>query len=326
MSREIIFIRIVFSIIFSCFLSVVFTKRIISKGSNRQVERNYIDTHNVKNGTVSGGGKGFFLSTLIAFFTSSLFISYDYKIFALLFVSTMFFLVGYFDDYFKKKSNSYKGLSGKIRIILEIAIVIYFVVILKNSDLDLHRINIPILNTYIDIKYFFLVFLIIVLVGSSNSINLTDGLDGLAAGLTMIAIAPFILLSLYSKEYLIAIFLSSLVGSLMGFLYFNFPPAKIFMGDSGSLYLGSVIGSVAIILKSEIILLIVGLVFVIEALSVIIQVISFKTTGKRVFLMTPIHHHFEKKGVDEVRVVMGFYLVGIFLCVLALIIETLGGI
>jgi phospho-N-acetylmuramoyl-pentapeptide-transferase len=109
----------------------------------------------------------------------------------------------------------------------------------------------------------------------------------------------------------------------MGFLYFNFPPAKIFMGDCGSLYLGSVLGSVAIILRSEILLLIVGFLFFMEALSVIIQVVFFKITHKRIFLMTPIHHHFEKKGIDEVRVVMGFYLVGVFLSVLGLIIESL---
>ena len=125
------------------------------------------------------------------------------------------------------------------------------------------------------------------------------------------------------KNYLIAIYLSSLVGSLMGFLYFNFPPAKIFMGDSGSLYLGSVLGSVAIILKSEMILFVVGFLFVLEAISVILQVGYFKLTHKRIFLMTPLHHHFEKKGIDEVRVVMGFYLVGVFLSVVALIIETI---
>ena len=323
MSRELIFIRIIFSIFLSCFLSIIFTKTIINKGSNRQVERNYIDAHKTKNGTISGGGKGFFLSTLIGFVFSSLFIQYDYKILSLLFVSTSFFLVGFVDDYYKKKSNSYKGLSGRLRIIIEIAILIYFVIILENSNLDLTTINIPIVNINVDIKYFYLLFLGVVLIGSGNAINLTDGLDGLASGLIMVAMAPFILLSLYKQEYLIAIYLSSLVGSLMGFLYYNFPPAKIFMGDSGSLYLGSVLGGAAIILRSEAILLVVGFIFVMEALSVIIQVVSFKTRRKRVFLMTPLHHHFEKKGIDEVRVVMGFYLVGIFLSVIGLIIEKI---
>ena len=323
MSKEIIFIRIIFSIIISCLLSFIFTKCIIKKGSNRQSERNYIEAHKVKNGTVTGGGKGFFLSTLIGFLLSRLFTRYDYKILALLFSSLLFFLVGLVDDYSKKKSKSYNGLSVKIRIILEIVILIYFIVILKNTSIDLTSINIPIINLKINIRYIYLLFLALILIGSGNAINLTDGLDGLASGLVMIALAPFILLAIDSENYLIAIYLSSLVGSLMGFLYFNFPPAKIFMGDSGSLYLGSVLGSVAIILKSEMILFVVGFLFVLEAISVILQVGYFKLRHKRIFLMTPLHHHFEKKGVDEVRVVMGFYLVGVFLSVVALIIETI---
>ena len=323
MSRELIFVRIIISIISSCILSVIFTKMIIKKGSNRQIERNYLDSHKVKSGTVSGGGLAFFVATSIAFFISSLFLEYDYKIYSLIFASSMFFLVGYIDDYFKKKGNSYKGVSARVRILIEIIIFIYFVLILKSGGIELNKISIPILNKVIDLKYLYLIFIGIVLIGSSNSINLTDGLDSLASGLVMIALAPFILISLVNREYLIALYLSSLVGALMGFLYYNFPPAKIFMGDCGSLYLGSVLGASAIILRSELLLLICGFLFVLEALSVIIQVISFKSSGKRVFLMTPLHHHFEKKGVDEVRVVIGFYLVGIFLSILSLIIETL---
>lgn len=322
MSRELIFLRIVASIIISCLTSILLTKWIINKGSNRQIERNYIETHIRKNGTISGGGKGFFLATLIGFAISTIFMEFDYKVWALLFASTSFFLVGLVDDYSKKKSKSYNGLSAKLRIIIEITILIYFIVILKNTSVNLTSLTIPIFDIEINIRYVYLLFLAIVLIGSGNAINLTDGLDGLASGLTMIAISPFILLSLNEGEYVIAIYLSSLVGAIMGFLYFNFPPAKIFMGDCGSLYLGSVLGSVAIILRNEFILLIVGLLFVLEAMSVIIQVVSFKSVGKRVFLMTPLHHHFEKKGIDEVRVVMGFYLVGVFLSVVALIIET----
>ena len=323
MAREIIFLRIIFSIVFSCILSIIFTKRIIKKGSNRQIERNYIEAHKLKEGTVSGGGKGFYFATLIGFAISSLFMKYDYKIMALLFVTLLFFLIGLIDDYSKNKMGSYKGLSAKLRIIIEITVFIYFIIILKNTALDLTYLHLPIFNININIRYVYLLLLALVLIGSGNAINLTDGLDGLASGLTMIALSPFILLAIVSREYLIAIYLSSLVGALMGFLYFNFPPAKVFMGDCGSLFLGSVLGSVAIILRSEVILFITGLIFVMEAISVIIQVISFKTFKRRVFFMTPLHHHFEKKGVDEVRVVMGFYIVGVFLSVVGLIIEAL---
>ena len=139
----------------------------------------------------------------------------------------------------------------------------------------------------------------------------------------MIAISPFILLALLNKEYMIAIYLSSLIGALMAFLYFNFHPAKIFMGDCGSLYLGSVLGTISIILRNEVILFIAGFLFVLEAISVIIQVVYFKCKHKRIFLMTPLHHHFEKKGYNEVSVVMGFYLVGIFLSVFSIIVEVI---
>lgn len=323
MSREIIFFRIVISIIISFIISFFLLKQMLKNKRNTQIERNYLDTHLTKNGTTSGGGKAFFLSTNISFFISSLFMPFNYKIVALLFSGTMFFLIGLIDDESKRRFKSYNGLSARVRILLEVLVLIYLVLILKNTPIDLKTIHIPLLDYDLNIAPIYLLFLGVVLIGSSNSINLTDGLDGLASGLVMIAISPFILLSILSNEYVIAIYLSSLVGSLMAFLYFNFHPAKIFMGDCGSLYLGALLATVSIILRNEIILFISGFLFVLEALSVIIQVIYFKLTRKRIFLMTPIHHHFEKKGFDEVRVVMGFYLVGIFLSVFSIIVEVI---
>lgn len=323
MYKQIIFIRILISILLSFLISFTLTKRIIKKSSNTQIEREYLDSHKVKNGTPSCGGKAFFISTLISFFITSIGMSYNYKILGLLFASFFFFIIGLIDDESKKRFKSYKGLSAKIRILLEIIILIYFVIILKNTPIDLKSIHIPLINYDLNIKYIYLLFLAIVLIGTSNSINLTDGLDGLASGLVMIAIAPFMLISLLNQEYLIALYLSSLIGSIMAFLYFNFHPAKIFMGDCGSLYLGAVLGASSIILRNEIVLFISGFLFVLEAISVIIQVIYFKLTRKRVFLMTPLHHHFEKKGYEEMRVVMGFYLVGIFLSVFSIIVEVI---
>lgn len=323
MSREIIFIRIVFSIVMSFIMAFFLIKVMIKKNRNVQIERNYLETHLIKNGTTSGGGKAFFVSTNIAFLVSSFLMPFNYKIFALLFSTSMFFLIGLIDDESKKRFKSYKGLSARVRLILEFLVLLYLVIILKNTPLDLKNLHIPLIDYDLNISPIYLLFLAFVLIGSSNSINLTDGLDGLASGLVMIAISPFILLAILSNEYVIAIYLSSLVGSLMAFLYFNFHPAKIFMGDCGSLYLGALLATVSIILRNEIVLFISGFLFVLEALSVIIQVIYFKFTKKRVFLMTPIHHHFEKKGIDEVRVVMGFYLVGIFLSVFSIIVEVM---
>ena len=276
MSRGIIFLRIVASIVISFSLCFFLTKKMIKNKKNRQVERNYLDSHLIKNGTVSGGGKAFFIACNLTFFLTSIGMNYNYKIMALLFSTSMFFLIGFMDDYIKKKFKNYNGLSARIRILLEIITGIYFILLLKNTPLDLNSLQVPLFNTPINISGIYILFIVFVLIGGSNSINLTDGLDGLASGLVMIAIAPFILIALLSHEYVIAIYLSSLIGAIMAFLYFNFHPAKIFMGDCGSLYLGALLSSVAIILRKEFILLISGFIFVVEAISVILQVISYK--------------------------------------------------
>lgn len=317
------FLRIIAAMIIAFFSCFYFTSRMIHKNKNRQIERDYLASHISKSGTTSAGGKAFFIATNIGFFISVIGLFIDWEIISLIFASSMFFLIGLIDDISKSRFKSYKGVSARVRMLLEIIILIYFVLMLKNTAIDLKTIYIPLFDYELDIRNIYLLFLLFVLVGSSNSINLTDGLDGLASGLVMIAISPFILLSLLSKNYTIAIYLSSLVGAIMAFLYFNFHPAKIFMGDCGSLYLGSVLGAVSIILRNEIILFIAGFLFVLETISVIMQVIYFKFTHKRVFLMTPLHHHFEKKGYSEVSVVMGFYLVGVFLSVFSIIVEVI---
>ena len=322
MSRELVFFRIIISLILSFSICFFITKKMIHKNRNKQVERQYLQTHLSKNGTTSSGGKAFFIATYISFLISTIGLSFNYKVLGLLFAPALFFLIGLIDDESKVRFKSYKGLSARIRIILESIVLIYLIVILKNTPIDLKTIHIPIMDYDINIKHIYILLLWLVLLGSGNSINLTDGLDGLASGLVMIAMAPFMLISLINKEYMLAIYLSSLIGAIMAFLYFNFHPAKIFMGDCGSLYLGAVLGTITIILRNEVILFISGFLFVLEAVSVIIQVIYYKFTKKRVFLMTPLHHHFEKKGHDEVSVVMGFYLVGIFLSIFSIIVGV----
>ena len=160
------------------------------------------------------------------------------------------------------------------------------------------------------------------LVGGSNAVNLTDGLDGLLAGTAAIAFGAYAVLAWNQGQYDIAIFCVSVVGAVLGFLVFNAHPAKVFMGDTGSLALGGAIATVAILTKLEILLVIIGGVFVIETLSVIIQVISFKTTGKRVFRMSPLHHHYELIGWSEWRVVVTFWAVGLLFAMLGIYIEV----
>lgn len=167
------------------------------------------------------------------------------------------------------------------------------------------------------------IFIIIILVGASNAVNLTDGLDGLLAGTAAIAFGAYAILTLIIGGFTeVSIFSLAVVGALLGFLVFNAHPAKVFMGDTGSLALGGAIGAIAILTKTEILLVIIGGIFVLETLSVIIQVISFKTTGKRVFKMSPLHHHYELLGWSEWRVVTTFWLVGLVFAVLGVYIEV----
>lgn len=325
-ANVIIFIKIILSLVISFLLSIFFTKRIISiskKKNNVQIEREYLQNHIDKKGTPTLGGVAFVLSSVISFLLVNFSLSISSDIIALLVGYLGFFLIGFIDDFLKIKIKSYDGLKASIRIILEITVSLYVIMILKDSGVILDKLYIPILKSFINTSYLFIPFLLIVIIGSSNAINLSDGLDGLASGLSMIAITPFILISLNSGNYELTIFLTSVVGSLIGFLFFNFHPAKIFMGDCGSLALGSLLGISSIILHSEIILVIAGILFVLEAFSVILQVLYYKMTHKRIFLMAPLHHHFEKKGWQEWKVVMMFYLIGCFASLLAIIIEVI---
>ena len=322
----ILFFKLVGSLIVSFLLSIFFTKKIIeisNKKKASQIEREYLENHIAKKGTPTMGGIGFVLASVITFLLFNFNNSLSYSVLAVLLSYIGFFIIGFIDDYLKVKIKSYAGLSAKIRILLEIVLCMYIILILKDGGFTLDRLYLPLLDNFIETAYLFLPFFLIVLIGSANAINLSDGLDGLASGLAMIALTPFLLISLESGNYQLTLLLVSIVGALIGFLFFNFHPAKIFMGDCGSLALGGVLGASSIVLDSEIILGVAGLVFVLEALSVIIQVSYYKMTHKRIFLMAPLHHHFEKKGWQEWKVVMMFYLVGCFASMLAIIIEVI---
>lgn len=241
----------------------------------------------------------------------------------LLLVLLGFGLLGFLDDFIKVVMKRNLGLTSKQKLLGQIIISIIFYLVLRNQEFST-AISIPGTNISFDLGWFYAMFIIFMLVGSSNAVNLTDGLDGLLAGTAAIAFGAFAILSWYSSSNLvITLFCLAAVGALLGFLVFNAHPAKVFMGDTGSLALGGVIASVAILLKMEILLVIIGGIFVIETLSVIIQVISFKTTGKRVFLMSPLHHHYELKGWSEWKVVTTFWAVGFLFAILGIYIEVI---
>ncbi len=244
--------------------------------------------------------------------------------------------VGFIDDYLKVTRQSSHGLSGKLKLALEIAIGIGATLWIMQLTRDplASTVAVPFLkDVLVDFGWFFVPFAVCVMVGTSNAVNLTDGLDGLAIVPIMIAAACYALIAYlvgnavfanYLQLHLVpgsgelAVVCGALVGASLGFLWFNAPPAMVFMGDTGSLAAGGAIGAVSVITKHELVLLIVGGLFVLEAVSVIVQVASFKLTGRRVFRMAPLHHHFEQKGWAEATIVIRFWIIAFVLALLGL--------
>ena len=253
-----------------------------------------------------------------------------------LYIVLSFGLLGAFDDYKKIKNSNSSGISSKFKLISQVVIAVIGLIFLTwfIDYEELRNLYFPFFkNLIINLGWFFIPFSVFVIVGSSNAVNLTDGLDGLATVPVILVAGCFAFISYVTgnivfSDYLqityiegtgeIAIFCGAIIGACLGFLWFNAPPAKIFMGDTGSLSLGGSLGAVGIITKHEIVLAITGGLFVLEAFSVMVQVISFKLTGKRIFRMAPIHHHFEKKGWPESTVVIRFWIISIILAMIGL--------
>jgi phospho-N-acetylmuramoyl-pentapeptide-transferase len=245
-------------------------------------------------------------------------------------------MIGFADDYAKVTRQNVKGLSSRLRFVLGLAIAAaasVAAVILQPPALA-GAVAVPLFkNVLVNLGWFFVPFGMIVIVGAANAVNLTDGLDGLAIMPVMIAattlgVIAYVVGNFNFADYLgvhfvpgtgeLLIFTAALAGGGLGFLWYNAPPAAVFMGDTGSLALGGALGAIAVCTKHEIVLAIVGGLFVLEALSVIIQVLYFKRTGKRVFLMAPIHHHFEKKGWGEAQIVIRFWIISLILALIGL--------
>jgi len=254
----------------------------------------------------------------------------------LIFITFSFGILGAFDDYKKIKNNNSRGISSRLKFIIQIILSLVSLIILyKFIDTEqTSNLYFPFFkNLVINLGWFFIPFYLFVIVGSSNAVNLTDGLDGLATVPVILVAGCFAFISYVSgniifAEYLlipyiegvgeVTVFCGAIIGASIGFLWFNAPPAKIFMGDTGSLALGGSLGAIGVVTKHEIVLAITGGLFVLEAISVIVQVISFKITGKRIFKMAPIHHHFEKKGWAESTVVIRFWIISLILALIGL--------
>ena len=304
------------------------------QGGAANIREDVPEGHLKKAGTPTMGG--FLILTAILISTllwADLSNSYVWSV---MLVTLGFGAVGFIDDYLKLTGGNSKGLRGRTKLALEILIatlVACWIVSITRAPLD-HGLTIPFFkNVLIDLGWFFIPFAVLVMVGASNAVNLTDGLDGLAIVPVMIAAGCFGAIgylvghSVYSGYLQIhhlpgtgelAIFCGALVGASLGFLWYNAPPAMVFMGDTGSLAVGGALGSLAVVTKHELVLVIIGGLFVLETVSVIVQVISFKLTGKRVLAMAPLHHHFEKKGWAEPTIVIRFWIIAMVLALIGL--------
>lgn len=304
------------------------------QGEGQPIRTDGPETHLKKKGTPTMGG----LMIMIAVIVSTLLwvdLTNTYTWIVLL-VTVGFGLVGFGDDYLKLTKRNTKGLSSKVKLVATLVVAAvatgwYLMVTPWEMGTGL---ALPFFkDLLIHLGWFYVPFAIIVIIGSSHAVNLTDGLDGLATVPIMIAASCFGLIAYLSgnaifSNYLgihhvpgtgeLAVFCGALVGAGLGFLWFNAPPAMVFMGDTGSLSVGGALGAISVITKHELVLAIVGGLFVLEALSVMIQVASFKLTGKRVFRMAPIHHHFEKKGWSEPTVVIRFWIIAVILALVGL--------
>jgi phospho-N-acetylmuramoyl-pentapeptide-transferase len=304
------------------------------QGSGQPIRDDGPETHFKKQGTPTMGG----LMILLAVGVSTLLWAdlHDAYTWIVLLVTLGFGAIGFGDDYLKLTRRNAKGIPGKVRLLAEFIIAaaaaIAITSIMKPPLND--ALTIPFLKSVLlHFGWFFVPFVMLVIVGSSNAVNLTDGLDGLAIVPMMIAVSCFALIAylvgnVKFADYLdlhyvagtgeLAVLCGALVGAGLGFLWFNAPPAMVFMGDTGSLSMGGALGAISVITKHELVLVIIGGLFVLETVSVIVQVASFKMTGKRVFRMAPLHHHFEKKGWAESTVVIRFWIVSVILALIGL--------
>lgn len=324
----------IFTSLLICF---VFGPRLIrwlrsKQGEGQPIREDGPETHFKKKGTPTMGG----LMILIAVIVSTL-LWMDIKnayTWIVLLVTSGFGLVGFADDYQKLTKRNVRGVSGKVRLLFQIFIGIAAAsaILYTASSPNATSLAVPFFKElWIPLGSLFLPFAVFVMVGASNAVNLTDGLDGLATvpvlivamcfGVIAYLVGNFVFANYLQVAFVagageLSVFCGALVGACLGFLWFNTPPAQVFMGDTGSLALGSSLGAISIIIKHEIVLAIIGGLFVMETVSVIIQVASFKMTGKRVFKMAPLHHHFEKLGWSEPTVVIRFWIIA---CILALV-------
>jgi phospho-N-acetylmuramoyl-pentapeptide-transferase len=320
--EQVIFITIIMAFLITVLLAPVFIPFLRRLKFGQSIRDEGPESHQKKTGTPTMGGIVFLVSIVITTFVmTGKYSEPGPETYLLLLVTVGFGLLGFLDDFIKVVMKRNLGLTSKQKLLGQIVISVIFYFVFIQNDFST-TVSIPLTGVSFDLGWFYVLFIIFWLVGFSNAVNLTDGLDGLVSGTSAIAFGALAVLAWNLGQYDVAIFGVAVVGAVLGFLVFNAHPAKVFMGDTGSLALGGAIAAIAILSKLEIILILIGGVFVIETLSVILQVASFKTTGKRIFKMSPLHHHYELVGWSEWRVVVTFWTIGLLFAVLGIYIEV----
>jgi phospho-N-acetylmuramoyl-pentapeptide-transferase len=318
-----IFLSIMIGGMLSLLITPLFVKFQKSRGVGEKIRIDGPKTHTVKTGTPTMGGIIFILSSIIAFIAVSLIKYFRHNVYSIegIFVLSVFLLcslIGFIDDYIALKKQRSLGLRGWVKLSLLAVVCIYFILYSKYILNIGTFINIPFTDIKLELGSWYYILVVLIIISTTNAVNLTDGLDGLAAGASSFVLAVFCFIAFFEWNILnvsyaidISVVSGATLAACIGFLWWNTAPAEIFMGDTGSFGLGGLIAAVAIVLKQEILLIIIGGLFVIETLSVIIQVIWFKIFKKRVFKMAPIHHHFEMLGWPEIKVIIRFWVISI---------------
>ncbi|MFD2212957.1 MULTISPECIES: phospho-N-acetylmuramoyl-pentapeptide-transferase [Bacillaceae] len=322
MLEQVILFTIVMGFLISVLLSPIIIPFLRRLKFGQSIREEGPKSHQKKSGTPTMGGVMIIISIIITTIVmTGKFSQLSVEMYLLLFVTFGYGLLGFLDDFIKVVMKRNLGLTSRQKLLGQVIIAIIFYLVFTQYGFST-EIGIPGTTFSLDLGWGYIILVVFMLVGGSNAVNLTDGLDGLLSGTAAIAFGAFAVLAWNQSQYDVAIFSVAVVGAVLGFLVFNAHPAKVFMGDTGSLALGGAIVTIAILTKLEILLVLIGGVFVIETLSVIIQVISFKTTGKRVFKMSPLHHHYELVGWSEWRVVVTFWTIGLIFAVLGIYIEV----
>ena len=269
-------------------------------------------SHMHKKGTPTMGGISFIIAIVISLIVAMFLDSANIQYYILFIYTTISFsIIGYIDDMLIVVKKINDGLAPRKKLMLQILFSVIFYILVTFIYKDINYIHIPVFDYNLNISYLYIIFLVFWQTGFSNAVNLTDGLDGLATSVTIITTSTLALLAYKENNFPVLVFCLTIVGSLIGFLLFNRNPAKIFMGDTGSLALGGILAAISVILHKEVAFLFIGLVYILETLSVIIQVAYFKKTGKRIFKMSPLHHHFELSGYGEVKTVYIFVIIAV---------------